>query len=623
MTPSTVIFVFTNEDVQFGIQYRKSHPGESIHFLAPNLEQQLLLRENNLKFDEYFISHHFTKEYYSKHLKNKENFAVETARKIISVLALNIPSFSKYFSSYQCWIEIICIEVYEAYLLNFQIKKKWKPRKYLLNERYKNNKFSIHAADQGIAAFICKYFAGESEAIYFNYKSSRQHMVMLNKGVKQIISHFPIRILHDLQKLFNSLVPNKNDDVDVVFISGGRNLYFNRDILRYLSKFGINVRIVSSKNNSEDEQLLKENNIEFVSIEDYTTLGAQYESSSISKVFKQVFIQSKLNIESNIGVYKNIKVARAINNEVSQLILDKAASVLEQHYLAARIINIHKPKLLITTHDPSPSALPFVIEAKAMNVKTLVLMHGWQNTIMGVDFQSDYIAVWSDYIKRWYISRLGKKAKSILSLGYPHFDELFNGKLGFWQKPPSKSADVEFISPTIRIGLLMTMYFPTYSMQTKFLDDLLKHLSQNVGRYCLSIRAHPGQSILGIEKLAAIYNYCVAIDQNGSLEDFIDQNDVIVSWDTTALLWVMLSGKPLFYCTPSWGNGISDIEVLVPGLKVSGASELMQKVNSYKNINQCAKIQKLEMYYLKKVVEILDPTSSIRHAQKVKELVNM
>src|SRR3989344_4652689 len=110
----------------------------------------------------------------------------------------------------------------------------------------------------------------------------------------------------------------------------------------------------------------------------------------------------KLQIHSPQADPNLNKLARQLIETTRLVFLAKYKQAVRQTLLAEQALHTLKPKLIITTHDPGPSALPFVLKAKQQGRKTLVLLHGWQGIKLGAEHASEHAAVWGSYVVNWF-----------------------------------------------------------------------------------------------------------------------------------------------------------------------------------------------------------------------------
>ena len=312
-------------------------------------------------------------------------------------------------------------------------------------------------------------------------------------------------------------------------------------------------------------------------------------------------------------------------------ILKKALSfklkLVCEHYLsrtikrtlvAQSIMQFRKPKLLITTHDPGPSALPFVYSAKNLKIPTVVLLHGFHDPNFGAKHVSDYIIVWGRLIKERFRKALKIPPARIFNLGYPFLDSFFNNKKAFWQQPAKK---LVFHIP-FRLGLLVTIYPPDTFALSQFIQEIFAEISSQKSDIEIWLRTHPGQSIDKIEPLSRYFNVKILYNQPISIEKFVDSCDAVMSWDTTAILWPLLCGKPLFYTTPWWGPGHMHIEEFGAAWSPSSAHDLIKKITLALSRGEFTRTQRQnQQRFLAGALGVIDGTSSEKHLALFKKLI--
>jgi hypothetical protein len=618
MKKNVVFFCFSKQDTLFALSFQNQHPHILVLILAPTIDAQLELQSRGLNWNSYYSTGHFSQDFYNKGLFKKERIAKSYTQQILTHLSIDLPEYEVYLKTFANWLEIEYIEILDSYLFFKSIVKKWQPSDFYLNQEYQNVSTSLYAADMVQAGIICNYFVKRKQVHFFSANSIKTDLLLEFKNkipdatyLKNILQIYIIKARNLLKINFN-----KKTEANILIFSGGRNLYFYHELIRLLEKMQMRVHIATSNNSIADELLLRTHNIAF------TPISSQESSIGEKEILDYEEFSNKINANISKSAFSfcaNKKLRDALSVRTKSILINKIEDVVRQYEVAKKIVIQVKPKLLITTHDPSPSAMPFVLQAQKQNIRTLVLMHGWQDTILGVDHQSTYIAVWGPFIKKWYGKKLKKSSKSIYAVGYPFLDPVYRSKESFWQ---NKVLKYKSTGKTC-IGLLLTMYLPTFSLQSLFLNDLFKELKLRTSQYSLSIRLHPGQSAEEIEKLAKFYNIQINFNQNISLEDFLINSDVVFSWDTTALIWAMIYGKPLFYCAPNWSIGITPVKEFGAAWLPTSAQNLFDLLNNLeKTPTLLTQIQKGQKKFLKEVVGFYDSKSSTRTAKIIAQHIS-
>lgn len=592
--------------------FEKNYGDETILFSA-NLD--VLNAIKNTRFSRKFLELTcFKGDYYSSSFWKKESQAVELTQKILNELVQLMPTYRDYILPLQNRLEMVFLECIETYLCFRSIEQKYNPKKYIRVKKNINTMYSLY--DQ-FSTFV--------ETLFVHYVPEWKKEILLQEesiGYTKKIIH-SLRMIQSLSLssfpvVIRRLLPSKYlDKSDIVLFSSGKNLLFYEKLIHIFEKNypKTKLTIVTGFQTIEDERLLRTNGIQFVPLDSLVSkLNTTLISDRFTSFLRIYSIHAKKGFES--FEKEDIPLRDALLSSLDTVIKNYSLSTIKQTALAKAVLDNTSPSLVITTHDPGPSAMPFALAAEKKNIESLVLMHGWQDTILGVNHQSHHIAVWGPYIKKWYEKKLKKPSETVHALGYPQFDELFQQKKSFWQqsKPQKK------YPKTLRLSILITMYLPTSFHLSLFLDSLFQTFKDEKNLK-LSLRLHPGQKIEGIAERSKMYDLDIDIDKKTDITEYIKKSDIILSLDTTAIIWCMILGKPLFYCAPDWALGITPINELGGAWIVRSAEDLREKIAELRtNSNKIKALRKSQKKYLKEIVGILDGTSSEKHAKLIYDL---
>jgi len=604
---TTVILTSSDSEVKFAISYQKSNADKKVIILTPTLTGQKLLRNLGLNYFDYFKYGHVShSDYYQKYFWNFEIKVTYLVQKVLKNLVARFPDFKKWILPNQDWLELVYLEVLDTYQYWLSINKLLPGSHYL--KFYYHNKirtdiyYPYQSQMQILSMFVPKHRITIIDKHNFLEKIIK---IFINLYIYiQIIPNLLINVNTIIHRLItNYLTDKKLYKTDILIYSAGRNLLYYESLIKLLNKEKIykGIQILTGFQTIEDEVVLNNTGFKYI---------------SANNVIPNEFNKKKDNLKKKlISRLKNIYTSYDYSTSLSGF--TNISKIISQTDIAEYSIKMIKPRLLITTHDPGPTALPFVLAAKKMKIKSLLLMHGWQNTLIGNRYYSDYIVVWGKYIAKWYKKRLRYNPKKILAIGYPALDKYFKNKQAFWKKRQ--------ILPTFKqktnLGLLLTMYLPNTALLSKFLTELFCELRNN-HNFIINIRLHPGQPSDGFKTLAKEFGINARFGQSVTLDNFIKNNDFLLVWDTTAIIWCMIYGKPLFYCAPNWGLGITPINKFGGAWLVNSPSDLLIKIENYiKNPKIIYKLHKKQKIFLKNIMGIIDGSSSKRHKNLILNLL--
>lgn len=617
-----VLFASNKAEALFAAHYQKTHPHQTVKILAPTISAQLALQDQRVVTTDYWdITYKGTKSYYDSRLKQQylwghaltkyfiQKFpAIETfGINLIPVLQLLIESE---------FIEIIC-----AYDLFQDIRRVWKPDQYLVPKSLTTTTSSWIPSYFAEAAIMSDFFIKPTKKTFFKVPIQtplhKPYFVELLTNTKLLIPRIGGWLYQRLPRMKQGI-----KQVDFLLFSGGMNLYFYHSLFRLLKqkKQSLTHTIFSAKNILEYEWLLARSSIEYEILE---SLMTEEREQRVQKEASQ-FMQKIEMIFSNNKIFKEVlpshlppQLQKALFHKARLVLLRYGLKCIRQTALADAALEQSKPRLVVTTHDPGPSALPFVYLAKQKKIPTLVLLHGFHDVNFGADHESDYIASWGPILKKGFIQTLGKKRHTIGNVGFPYLDELFKNRQAFWQT----NTPLAFSTP-VRIAFLLTVFPYNTAAISQFMRDIFESFSKNKSMVEIWLRTHPGQPLIDIEELMRRYQLNVKINESLSIEEFIRRSDIVVSWDTTAIIWALIAGKPLFYTNPWWGEGYFPIQKYKAGWVVRSIDELNKRIAKIiQNPSITYELRAGQKRFLQDVLGVIDGTSSQKLVRLIKKLV--
>ena len=122
--------------------------------------------------------------------------------------------------------------------------------------------------------------------------------------------------------------------------------------------------------------------------------------------------------------------------------------------------------------------------------------------------------------------------------------------------------------------------------------------------------------------LARKYKIHLVYNPKLTLEEFIKACDVLYSWDTTAVLWVLLYKKPLIYSTPWWGEGFTPINKYRVGWVPNNTDEFIKYLKLFVNDpNRAKELLLNQKKFFKTTMGTIDGSSSQKHIHLIKSLL--
>jgi hypothetical protein len=141
---------------------------------------------------------------------------------------------------------------------------------------------------------------------------------------------------------------------------------------------------------------------------------------------------------------------------------------------------------------------------------------------------------------------LGFDPTTLLVTGHPMFDQTFK---------KIKNDKNIFNTDKIRILFAPDPYYEsgewTKKQHESILSGIVKTIMKNNNQFSLTIKIHPSSTLLSeYEPLIHSIDKSIPIFQKGSIEDFLDEADVVVSYSSqsTGLVFSLIQKKPIVIC---------------------------------------------------------------------------
>ena len=386
-----VIFVLTADDAKWAVSYSQNHPNTLTKIIAPTISAQRVLKLVGVDAYDYYKNPILDDHFFEKYVKKAAQRAQAIIKKIgpsfthIQILGTPLLDILQVRLETDFMTVLYCHDYIKA------IERTYYVQKYLVpdNSFYQVASWSPEAST---FVYLCQQFFIDKRRIKF-YKSGKQSsqlksfqatqlLIIYKNAIKKIYYH----IFNMLYELFQKKPVKKS--VDILFFSAGLNLYYYYQVLpRLLRKYQL--LILTDKQSPESEHMLRKKHIPFVPLASYwnKTLKSQV-SKVVNEVKKHLQVYfSSVNINTLESMPLSLQKACMfmLHKNCDKYILSSTQQVVISEF----IISQFQPKLVITTHDPVPSAVQFVYAAKKRQKKTLVLLHGWNDIRLGANHYSD------------------------------------------------------------------------------------------------------------------------------------------------------------------------------------------------------------------------------------------
>ncbi|HCS79101.1 TPA: hypothetical protein DIV55_05175 [Patescibacteria group bacterium] len=398
-------------------------------------------------------------------------------------------------------------------------------------------------------------------------------------------------------------------NVDFLMFSSGGGLYQQHPVLKGLRH--LNGLIVTGSSSDLDASWIQTTGIPVYPLSAFSTQQLHTREVQVEQALRVLI--NRLRIHPPQVAPSSNKLAQLLVEMTRLVFLAKYKQTVRQTLLAEQALRTLKPKLVITTHDPGPSALPFVLKAKQQGRKTLVVLHGWQSIKLGAEHASEHAAVWGNYVANWFCDEFGKAKMTIHPVGFPFLESFFPGR----KVQPLTALKQK---TNIKIGFILTLYPPANIGEFLFFKNIFSVINQRNFKGTILLRPRVDQNVSEIFALARYLNIPFAVP-NSSLTEFIGMSDVIVCWDTTAIYWVMMQGKPLIYTTPLWSDGMQPISkygaAWIPH-KAEDIFNIIEKLRYKKEIEHIARGQHR---LLQQVIGLSKVSAAVRTQKLISKLI--
>ncbi len=589
----TVIFAFTKNDALWAVRWQRQSKN-SVKILAPTIAAQMVLRKENIPPHTYFSEvlhrpHNYAQRTLTlgRRTYNTTRVFLEQFDNSLEICGVPLKTILTLRFEYEFYVTIAAYDLYK------NIERTWHPKEYIVPTHQSVGDTLGNTDATWFSAFaIAHYFAPAEKVRYYQ---NEDYLLGIADKLRRLTSFvFPVTVAtkkilitgrRRLSDIFRWIYPIHLTPRDILFYSFGYNLDYYHTFFKMARTCGFidRMHVICGTQPLEAEWLLDFHQIPFTplrhlidsSLKRKIRAEAQKISYRISRIKTRTLMQW-------LPQTNPASLKRALADRAFFVIQSLATRYIPHVAVSELAMNKIRPKLVITTHDPAPSASPFVILANKHNINTLLLLHGViDDSQMGAWFQSKDIQLWGEWmIKNFPTCKNRTSQPKLHTTGFPCLDNAFH------ERDTLQKFSYQYLSskkPLI-FTLLLTQYLPDTFVMSKFLDELFFELKREHVSVRIVARTHRGQSTTGFHELAQYYDIQFALNNHQLLETLIRNSDLVLSMDTTAILWPMIEKKPLFYTTPWWGSGTLPIKEYNAAYIPESAQHLIQKIKQYTRI---------------------------------------
>ena len=139
----------------------------------------------------------------------------------------------------------------------------------------------------------------------------------------------------------------------------------------------------------------------------------------------------------------------------------------------------------------------------------------------------------------------GFSTKTLCLVGNPMYDDLFIKKNKLSNKKKTKPVKILFVpDPFYEHGDW------TKTQRDLIFNQIVQKLSEHKNDFSLKIKIHPASKIDDYKKLLEKIDSEISIFQNGSIEDFLEDTDLVITYSSlsTGVQYAALMGIPVIIC---------------------------------------------------------------------------
>lgn len=567
MKKNTLILCSSKENIKWASKYIAKHSQENVSIISTAPEAIAYCHSKKVEF--YFLAdfQHFQKPIE----KSMEKILIKShyILKIIQEYAKKIDLKIGNNNLISVLNDIIIFQIYDVILI-YETSKiifgRLKPTKIIVP--YVSNFLHINSANNSnaLAYYLQYYFTQQKHILTYKERNRKTNkffkfVCSLPWFIKDILVYFFYSITrNDTFKKVNTTTNKKS----IVMQAGGIMTSYYYELYKKLSAI-FDFHLITYKLLIPQKNELYRRQIPFTSFESFYPPNTNSKIDTIySLLYQKINNMSDLKNElSQIGKLDQL-FSSLVYMETIKLLTSRLKSTILKIKTNENILKIFKPHLILNTHDPSLFGTTFVLPAKNISIKSLLLLHG-------IPLQKKPYEIYSNVVQTWsrktslYFNGLSKKVH-INKTGFTKMDE-------YYLKTINKKAGRK--SKQIRVGFILAVYHPFNSHLQKYFYEVFKEFQQQYPQVKLHFRFHEGFIYNDLYSLADAFSIQVVDCSNQQLEEFIEDCDIHVVWDTTAILWAMMYKKPIIHTSSNWSPPILPTQEYKASWNPKSAQELV------------------------------------------------
>lgn len=191
------------------------------------------------------------------------------------------------------------------------------------------------------------------------------------------------------------------------------------------------------------------------------------------------------------------------------------------------IVKKINPKLIILNHDFTTDVKLMTLVASELDVPTVEIQHGMysgKDRMLSGNYV-DYVFVWGKYFQDLYLNSKTSRKREIRILGYPY--SVQKDKYGDYNKR------------VVYLGQPLELYGDSYLERKRDIIEELSGICDGLG-FELVYRKHPSEDLDWLRLNLPGVNFTT---ESETLEETIKNNDIFISFNSTALIESALNSK--------------------------------------------------------------------------------
>ena len=391
-----------------------------------------------------------------------------------------------------------------------------------------------------------------------------------------------------------------------------------KPVINGLEKNKLKVLCVSVEESPHEKMIetLKKEKINYNIIESYIDSGVYKNVKNKFKYFNTQWKRISSNKEfCSKLVYHDINIPNTIGSIFDFYFVKRKRvfDVLVYYEAFKRVLDLEKPKLILTLGESADTIRPMLEYAKESHIKSIFLQHGVvKDTPVYGEVLVDALAVWGAESKSEYVKR-EIDSKKIFIVGITKLDYIKNFKVD-----RAKIFNLLGLDESKPIFLYLTQPHEKTTNQrlTKIIFEGIKDYDANI-----VLKLHPRESSASFyEDIAKEFGLKIACTHH-NLNEMISVCDYVFGSTSSAGLEVLALEKPLIIVSLPEQKSRNIYLEKKAALIACNADEIKKAIDSLKDKLIIKELDKSRKEFLKETLYKIDGKSSLRVVKMIQNLL--